>query len=142
MPALGAILALWAGGMGLTGIDSVVALGAGAMLAMGALRIGIGAWHALMDRAADPQMVAGIEAIAADWPGVEGYHDLKTRTAGSRVFVNIHIELDGSQTLDEAHAIGAALRRAILRTYPNTDVMIHKDPVGVEPHPEDPSRKD
>lgn len=141
VPAIGAILALWAGGLGLTGIDSVVALGAAAMLAMGALRIGIGAWHALMDRAADPAMVAGIEAIATDWPGVLGYHDLKTRTAGSKVFVNLHIELDGAQTLDAAHAIGASLRRAILHAYPNTDVMIHKDPVGVEPHPDDPSRR-
>ena len=54
------------------------------------------------------------------------------------VFVNLHIELDGAQTLDQAHAIGAALRRAILSAYPQADVMIHKDPVGVKPHPEDP----
>jgi ferrous-iron efflux pump FieF len=93
-----------------------------------------------MDRSADPAMIEGIERIAADFPGVEGFHDLKTRTAGSRVFVNIHIELDGSQSLHDAHAIGAALRRAILRAYPQADVIIHKDPVGVEPHPEDPSR--
>ncbi len=44
-------------------------------------------------------------------PGVRGFHDLKTRTAGSRVFVNLHIELDGEQTLREAHEIGASLRR-------------------------------
>jgi ferrous-iron efflux pump FieF len=68
---------------------------------------------------------------------VYGYHDLKTRVAGSRVFVNLHIELDGSQTLDEAHAIGAALRRAIIAAYPRADVLIHKDPVGVQKHPED-----
>ena len=35
--------------------------------------------------------------------------DLKTRRAGSKVFVNLHIELDGAQTLDQAHSIGAAL---------------------------------
>jgi ferrous-iron efflux pump FieF len=48
------------------------------------------------------------------------------------------VELDGDQTLDEAHAIGAALRREIIRVYPRADVLIHKDPVGVERHPEDP----
>lgn len=142
VPALGAILSLWASAaFGLEQIDSVVALGAAAMLAFGALRIFKGAWDALMDRTADPELVAGIEKIAASWPGVEGYHDLKTRTAGSITFVNLHVELDGSQTLDAAHATGAALRRAILRAYPNTDVIIHKDPVGVKPHPDDPSRK-
>jgi ferrous-iron efflux pump FieF len=85
-------------------------------------------------------MVSRIGEIADDWPGVYGHHDLKTRTAGSRVFVNLHIELDGTQSLDEAHAIGAALRRAILNEFPQADVIIHKDPVGVTPHPDDPRR--
>ena len=80
-----------------------------------------------MDRRADPEVIAGIAAIAADWPGVHGFHDLKTRTAGRRIFVHLHIELDGDQPLREAHAIGASLRRAILAAYPQADVIIHKD---------------
>ncbi len=128
LPSLGAIAALWASSRyGIGYIDAVVALAAAGVMALGALRIGKDAWDALMDRAADPAIVEGIGRIAADWPGVRGYHDLKTRTAGSRVFVNLHIELDGDQSLRQAHDIGASLRRAILETYPNTDVIIHKD---------------
>ncbi len=142
LPNIGAILALWSSAaLGLKHVDSVVALGAALMLAVGAIGIGKGAWDALMDRAAPPEMIAGIERIVAGFPGVRGWHDLKTRIAGSRVFVNLHIELDGEQTLEEAHAIGAALRRAILKAYPEADVIIHKDPVGVTPHPDDPSRR-
>ena len=138
IPNMGAILALWASGaLGLHQIDSVVALAAAAFLAFGALRIGKGAWDALMDRQADPAMITGIAEIADGFAGVHGFHDLKTRQAGSKVFVNLHIELDGSQTLDQAHAIGAALRRAIIAAYPQADVLIHKDPVGVERHPDD-----
>ena len=139
LPNIGAIIALWASAsLGLAHIDSVVALGAALMLAAGAVNIGRGAWDALMDRSADPETIAGIERIVAGWPGVRGYHDLKTRTAGSQLFVNLHIELDGRQSLEEAHAIGAALRRAIVRAYPEADVIIHKDPVGVPRHPDDP----
>lgn len=128
LPNMGAIISLWASkSFGLGSIDSVVALTAAAIMAVGALRIGKGAFDALMDRTADPSIVTGIAAIAADWPGVHGFHDLKTRMAGSRVFVNLHIELDGEQSLREAHAIGAALRRAILQAYPQADVIIHKD---------------
>jgi ferrous-iron efflux pump FieF len=128
VPNMGAIIALLASSyLGLGQVDSVVALAAAAMLAVGAVRIGRGAWDALMDRAADPDIIAGIGAIAAGWPGVRGYHDLKTRTAGSKVFVNLHIELDGDQTLRAAHDIGAGLRRAILQAYPQADVIIHKD---------------
>ena len=128
LPNLGAIAALamsaWFG----TGqVDSVVALAAAAMLVIGSLRIGKGAWDALMDRRADPAVIRGITEIARTYPGVHGFHDLKTRTAGSRVFVNIHIELDGDQSLRDAHAIGAGLRRAILNAYPQGDVIVHKD---------------
>lgn len=141
IPNVGAILALWASAtFGIGQIDSAVALGAAAVLAVGAIRIGKSAWDALMDRRADPAMIKGIGEIAGAWPGVYGYHDLKTRTAGSKVFVNLHIELDGGQTLEEAHAIGAALRRAILQAYPQADVIIHKDPAGHRPHPDDPTK--
>jgi ferrous-iron efflux pump FieF len=128
LPNIGAIISLWASkALGLAYIDSIVALGAGGLLAIGAVRIGKGAWDALMDRTADAEIVEGIATIARNWPEVRGFHDLKTRMAGSRVFVHLHIELDGDQTLHEAHAIGAALRRAILNAYPQTDVIIHKD---------------
>lgn len=128
LPNIGAILSLWASKtFAMAQIDSVVALGAAGMLAIGALRIGKGAWDALMDRRADPAVIEGIAAIARNWPGVRGFHDLKTRTAGSRIFVHIHIELDGGQTLHKAHDIGAALKRAICKAYPQADVIIHKD---------------
>lgn len=128
MPSVGAIAALWISRhFGIGQVDSVVALAAAAMLIIGALRIGKGAWDALMDRRADPAVIEGIAAIARDWPGVRGFHDLKTRMAGSRIFVNIHIELDGDQPLRDAHAIGAGLRRRIIETYPQCDVIVHKD---------------
>jgi ferrous-iron efflux pump FieF len=128
LPSVGAIAALWVSShWGIGSVDSVVALLATGVLAFGALRIGKAAWDALMDRAADPEIQAGIATIARDWPGVRGFHDLKTRTAGSKVFVNLHIELDGDQPLRQAHDIGAGLRRAILTAYPQTDVIIHKD---------------
>jgi ferrous-iron efflux pump FieF len=128
LPSIGAIAALWMSSTyGIGSVDAVVALAAAAIMVLGALRIGKGAWDALMDRAADPRVQAGIAEIAKGWPGVRGFHDLKTRTAGSRIFVHLHIELDGDQSLREAHAIGAALRRAILQAYPQVDVIIHKD---------------
>lgn len=133
LPNLGAIASLWMSArFGLADVDSVVALASAAVLALGAARIGKGAWDALMDRAAEPEVVEGIAAIARDWPGVLGYHDIKTRMAGSRIFVQIHIELDGDQSLRQAHDIGAALRRAILQAYPQADVIVHKDVAGTE----------
>lgn len=128
LPNLGAIASLWASSrFGLIQIDSVMALAAAGMLAIGALKIGRSAWDALMDRTADPEIIEGIATLTRNWPGVHGFHDLKTRMAGSKVFVHLHIELDGDLSLREAHDIGAGLRRTILLAYPQADVIIHKD---------------
>lgn len=128
LPGAGAVFALYAARhWGVTWVDGVVALVAAGVMVYGAGHIGKGAWDALMDRRADPEVIAAIAEIARNWPGVHGFHDLKTRTAGRRIFVNLHIELDGDQSLREAHDIGAGLRRAILKAYPQADVIIHKD---------------
>ena len=103
-------------------------MAAAVVMVLGALRIG----KARLGRADGPRAPTPRSSTASprsprDWPGVRGFHDLKTRTAGSRVFVNLHIELDGDQPLRDAHDIGAGLRRAILAAYPQADVIIHKD---------------
>lgn len=141
LPNIGAIASLWASSrFGLIQIDSLMALAAAGMLAIGALTIGRGAWDALMDRTADPEVIEGIATLARNWPGVEGFHDLKTRMAGSKVFVHLHIELDGDLSLRAAHDIGAGLRRTILLAYPQCDVIIHKDVAHAtdQPHAETP----
>lgn len=136
MPAVGAVIALQASQhLGITGLDSWVALLAAGVMLIGGVRIGKSAWDALMDRRADPEIIRGIAELAGSWPGVRGFHDLKTRTSGSRIFVNLHIELDGDQSLREAHDIGAALRREILRRWPGSDVIIHKDVAAADGRP-------
>lgn len=128
LPGIGALIALWASkSWGVFWLDPLIGLVAALFLLAASWRLGRGAFDALMDRRADPALLREVAEIAGGWPGVRGFHDLKSRTAGSRVFVQIHIELDGAQTLSEAHDIGAGLRRAILARFPQLDVIVHKD---------------
>lgn len=130
LTAAGGIVALAASALfGLVVVDSLVSLAAAAVLLRGAWRIGGGAFGALMDRQAPGEVERRIAEIVAEFPEIRGFHDLKTRVSGPRIFVQIHIELDGDQTLDEAHAIGARLRRRILAAVPRSEVIVHKDPV-------------
>ena len=56
IPNIGAILSLWVVTLfGMEQIDSVVAIGAAILLAVGAIRIFKTAWDGLMDHAADPE---------------------------------------------------------------------------------------
>ncbi|WP_045391427.1 cation diffusion facilitator family transporter [Falsirhodobacter sp. alg1] len=128
IPNFGALISLLAAGrLNLPQVDSLVALFAAAIMARGALKIGRGAFDALMDRQADPEVLRGIATLSQNWPGVQGHHDLKSRVAGSRVFIHLHIELDGDLSLRDAHEIGAGLKRTIMLAYPQVDIIIHKD---------------
>lgn len=130
VPTIGAIFSLWASArFGLTRIDPIIALFAAGMMGLGAVRIWGESWDALMDRAVDPDLIAAVAEVAGSWPGAEGFHDLKTRRAGSRIFITLHLEINGQLSLDEAHAISAGLKHKILNTFPRSDVMIHQDPV-------------
>ena len=131
VPTLGVLVALGASRhFNASWVDAVIALGAALWLGHGGIRVGRGAWNALMDHAASDATVAQIEAIARDWPGVIGFHDLKTRTAGSRTFVSLHVELDGQQSLNAAHAIADGLEHRLEQAIPGAEVIIHLDPVG------------
>lgn len=131
LPTAGVLAALAASALwGVGHVDSWVALLAALWLGWNGLRIGRGAWDALMDRAAGPEVLDRIRAIADDWPGLAGWHDLKTRTAGSRLFISLHVEIDGRITLNEAHAIADGLEHALEAAFPDAEVIIHTDPVG------------
>lgn len=131
LPSAGTVVALVASSRwGISQVDTVVAMLAALWLAWNGARIGLGAWHALMDRSAPPEVLERIGAIAGDWKGVEGWHDLQTRTAGSRLFISLHVEIDGRLSLNQAHSIGDGLEHALLEAFPGAWVIIHTDPVG------------
>ncbi len=133
LPAAGAIVALGASALfGVVRLDSVVSLVAAAVLLRGAWKIGGSAFSALMDREAPAEVERRIAGVVENFPDIRGFHDLKTRVSGSRTFVQLHIELDGSQPLLDAHEIGARLRRSILMAVPGSEVIIHMDPIGAD----------
>lgn len=130
LPMLAALVSMAASKwLGVTALDSVLALAAAAWILRTGLKIGTSAWHGLMDREAPAETVAQIVAIANATPGLSGWHDLKTRTSGTKLFVQIHAEIDGGLTLHEAHEIAATLRHAILALDGDVDVIVHQDPV-------------
>jgi ferrous-iron efflux pump FieF len=87
------------------------------------------AYHRLMDHALPPDQEAEIIDIIQSHPGVQGYHRLQTRASGSKIFIQVHLDLNGQQTLFQAHAIADSLEHKLETLYPHADVMVHQDPV-------------
>ncbi len=114
--------------------DPLVAIAIVAYIFWGAWSIGIRSLHILMDRELPDADRDKIRAIAKSNPAVRGVHDLKTRSSGSHVFVQLHLELDGNLTLNEVHEISEDVMARIVVEYPNAEVIVHEDPEGVVEH--------
>lgn len=85
----------------------------------------------LMDREMnDDEKQIIIEIIKAN-KNTLGFHDLKTRHAGIKPFIQFHLELDENISLKDAHAIANEIEKNILEKFPNADIIIHQDPEGV-----------
>ena len=112
-------------------LDPAVALVIAAAIVVTGLRIVARSWGVLVDEALPPDeqdaIRQAIEPFAAR--GVVGYHQLRTRRAGARRYVDLHVQFRSGTSLEEAHGTAHALQDEIERRLPGgTDVLIHLEP--------------
>jgi ferrous-iron efflux pump FieF len=73
-----------------------------------------------------------IEDIVRGCAGVRDIHDLRTRHAGDRVFVEFHLEVDEQLTVKQGHAIGDLVETAVINLLPGVvEVTAHLEPFGI-----------
>ena len=61
-------------------------------------------------------------------PGVLGCHEVRVRTSGAGLFVDLHIVVDADQSLKGAHELTKNAEEIVKRLAPDADVTIHADP--------------
>jgi ferrous-iron efflux pump FieF len=105
---------------------------AGYMIA-GAWRVGETASRQLLDHELPREQRERIKAAAVACVGIRGVHDLRTRDAGDRVFVEFHLEVDGHVSVREGHRMVDAAERAVAGLFTKeTEVIGHLEPTGIE----------
>lgn len=73
-----------------------------------------------------------ILSIVSNYNQVKGIHELKTRYAASKPFIQFHLELDGNITLYRSHEMADKLMKDLLQEFPEAEITIHQDPAGLE----------
>jgi cation diffusion facilitator family transporter len=61
-----------------------------------------------------------------------GVHDLKTRKAGDKAFIQFHIDLDPTISLISAHNISEKITQELVAIFIDCEVIIHQDPIGYD----------
>ncbi len=111
-------------------IDPVVALMVAAAILVAGVRLIGRSSQALVDQALPDEEVSLIrESIEHFGPrGVVGYHELRTRRAGSRRYVDLHVQFRTGTSLEDAHRTAHELQDVIGAQLRGADVLIHLEP--------------
>ena len=57
------------------------------------------------------------------------YHALRTRTAGSRSFVDVHLLVPGSMSVQEGHNLVEGLEKEVHLRMPHVEMLTHLEPI-------------
>ena len=112
--------------------DPIFALFIILYMSIGAYKIGIQALDVLMDRELPDEDRQHIKEIAESHESVLNVHDRRTRSSGATSFIQFHAEMPKDISLSEAHAIADEVMYMVEKVFPNTEVLIHQDPEGVD----------
>ncbi|MEK6277545.1 MAG: cation diffusion facilitator family transporter [Actinomycetota bacterium] len=110
--------------------DAIAALIVAVAIVVSGLRIITRSSRVLVDEVLPGAEMDRIEAaIAAARPTeVAGYHKLRARRAGSRRYVDLHVQFRTGTSLERAHELAHQMRGAIEAELPHADVLIHVEP--------------
>jgi cation diffusion facilitator family transporter len=115
---------------GLAWVDGLVATGIAVFIAVLAVRILVGSFNVLTDRAVmSPEDVASVVLAV---PGVRQCRDIRTRGGPGAVYVDLVVHVDGDLTLREAHDVADRIESALSEAHPEiVDVVVHLEPADV-----------
>ena len=83
----------------------------------------------LMDEAVPTEMLDKIRGIiSANAVGAIEAHDVRTRHAGRRTFIDFHLVVPGTMTVADAHEICDRIEKALLAEVGDTLITIHVEP--------------
>ncbi len=128
------------GAVALTGwlpLDSLVALAVAANIVFSGVGIVRKSVAGLMDSALpEPDLKAVRAALDAHLTDGVAYHALRTRTAGARQFVSLHVLVPGDWTVLAGHQLLERIEADIRRALPSATVFTHleaaNDPAAME----------
>jgi cation diffusion facilitator family transporter len=121
------ILGLISAKLGFAAGDAVAALGVSAVVVWASVRLGRRTVDALLDTAPEG-MEQRIAALVESLPGVRNCHHIRIRPSGPELFIDLHVLVDGEQSLTDAHALTETIESAIQEIAPGADVTVHPEP--------------
>lgn len=75
---------------------------------------------------------AEVERIALSVKGVQSSHKIRSRGTDQTTYLDLHIQVDGQMSLEEAHRLGHVVQKRLQDELGVSDVIVHAEPVVFE----------
>jgi cation diffusion facilitator family transporter len=110
-------------------LDPLIAFAVAANVLVAGSRLVRRSAGGLMDRALDTPELERIAAVLRGFEdnGIE-FHALRTRQAGSRAFVSVHVLVPGTWTVGQGHDVVEAVEAGLRDALPYVSVFTHLEP--------------
>lgn len=108
--------------------DPLVALGVSAAVCIATVGLMRHALDMLVDAGLPPHELQRLEAVLHADPRVLGFHKLRSRRAGSKRIIDLHIQVSDGLSLSEAHRLTEEVETRLRQELPNSDVLVHTEP--------------
>ena len=129
MSSVGAFVGIFGARMGYPILDPIASVVICLLIGKASIDIFRDAVDKMVDRSCDRQTEESIRRTVLAVEGVKRVDLLQTRLFGSKIYVDLEIAADGTQTLDEAHQIAEHVHYAIEHTFPDVKhCMVHVNP--------------
>jgi ferrous-iron efflux pump FieF len=73
-------------------------------------------------------MAEKVRSLVESMNDVKDCHAVRVRTSGPRLFIDVHVSLDGSMPLKHVHEVMDQIEERVQQTIPNADVTVHPEP--------------
>ena len=101
----------------------------GIVVVITGIRVSRDASLELADTMPEPELTGEIVRVARSVPGVRGIDKVFARKTGLQYHVDLHVEVDPTETIAASHAIGGHVRAALRTELPwVADVLVHMEP--------------
>ena len=77
---------------------------------------------------------AEVERIALSVEGITSCHRIRSRGTGGNTYLDMHVQVDGGLSLEEAHRLGHLVESAVKKELCVSDVIVHVEPSDPELH--------
>lgn len=109
-------------------LDSVLAFVVAALIVKMGVELIIKSSNCLMDQSCKKEEEKIMKVLGRHSFQFIDFHDLKTRRHGNQVFAELHLSVNGSLSVKEAHDLTDHLEEELKEEQPNVNLTIHVEP--------------